>query len=348
MSSPDLRSLGENRTLTLVNGKRHVAGSPFSNAVDTGSIPAAMIERIEVITGGASAIYGSDAVSGVINVILRDDYEGVELNFDGSADLEDVGARSNNYSALVGASTEDGRGNVTFFAEMNNIAEVMEPDLQQAEAWGTIVNPDNTGEDDGIPDRLRRRYVGSEMINGFGVINPFGGGPRITFTPDGTPIDQVERIGTNSFAFGNFDQRYDTVFFGEDYRNYVPDQETLTLASTFRYDITDNIRFYGDIKYVDKKIEQQFQPSFRFGNVSINVEDNAYLDDVTRARLLDGGQSVVGFSRFFDDIGNRSASNDRKLWRFVGGFKVSSHLVIQTLITTCITPVVRFLTNVVR
>jgi outer membrane receptor protein involved in Fe transport len=321
LSSPDLRSLGENRTLTLVNGKRHVAGSPFSNAVDTGSIPAAMIERIEVITGGASAIYGSDAVSGVINVILRDDYEGVELNFDGSADLEDVGARTNNYSALVGASTEDGRGNVTFFAEMNNIAEVMEPDLQQAEAWGTIVNPDNTGEDDGIPDRLRRRYVGSEMINGFGVINPFGGGPRITFTPDGTPIDQVDRIGTNSFAFGNFDQRYDTVFFGEDYRNYVPDQETLTLASTFRYDITDNIRFYGDIKYVDKKIEQQFQPSFRFGNVSINVEDNAYLDDVTRARLLDGGQSVVGFSRFFDDIGNRSASNDRKLWRFVGGFQ---------------------------
>ena len=60
LSSPDLRSLGENRTLTLVNGKRHVAGSPFSNAVDTGSIPAAMIERIEVITGGASAIYGSD------------------------------------------------------------------------------------------------------------------------------------------------------------------------------------------------------------------------------------------------------------------------------------------------
>lgn len=321
LSSPDLRSLGENRTLTLVNGKRHVAGSPFSSAVDTGSIPAAMIERIEVITGGASAIYGSDAVSGVINVILRDDYEGVELNFDGTADLEDVGYRTNNYSALVGASTDDGRGNVTFFAEMNNIQQVMIPDLQQAENWGSIVNPDDTGEDDGIPDRLRRRNVGSEMINGFGVLNPFGGGPRITFTPDGSPIDQVSRDGTNSFAFGSFDQAYDTVFFTENYENYVPKQETLTLASTFRYDINDNIRFYGDVKYVDKQIEQQFQPSFRFGGLTIDVEENAFLDDATRARLLDGGQSQVTMARFFDDIGNRSASNDRKLWRFVGGFQ---------------------------
>ena len=94
------------------------------------------------------------------------------------------------------------------------------------------------------------------MINQFGVINPFGGGPRITFMPDGSPMDQVSRLENNSFAFGSFDQRYDSVFFGEDYVNYIPDQETVTLASTFRYDITDNIRFYGDVKHVDKKIEQ--------------------------------------------------------------------------------------------
>ena len=321
LSSPDLRSLGENRTLTLVNGKRHVAGSPFSNAVDTGSIPAAMIERIEVITGGASAIYGSDAVSGVINVILRDDYEGLEFRFDGTTDLEGVGNRTNNFSALYGHTTDDGKGNITFFAEKNNINQVMEPDLQQAAAWGTIVNPLDTGENDGIADRLRVPFVGSEMINQFGVINPFGGGPRITFMPDGSPMDQVSRLENNSFAFGSFDQRYDSVFFGEDYVNYIPDQVTVTLASTFRYDITDNIRFYGDVKHVDKKIEQQFQPSFRFGGIFVDVEDNAFLDESTRSRLLDGGQSVVEMSRFFTDIGNRTASNDRELFRFIGGFE---------------------------
>ena len=72
VSSADLRRLGSSRTLVLVNGKRHVAGAPGSSQVDLSTIPAALIERVEVITGGASAIYGSDAVSGVVNVILKD------------------------------------------------------------------------------------------------------------------------------------------------------------------------------------------------------------------------------------------------------------------------------------
>lgn len=321
LSSPDLRSLGDTRTLTLVNGKRHVAGSPFSNAVDTGAIPAAMIDRIEVITGGASAIYGSDAVAGVVNVILRDDYEGVELRATGSTDTESIGARSHTLSLLTGATTDDGRGNVTFFASKSSINEVLIPELQQAANWGTIVNPDNTGEEDGIPDRLRVRNVGSEMINGFGVINPFDDASRLTFTPGGVGTEQVMRDGTNSFAFGSFDQPYDSVFFTENYENYIPDQETITLASTFRYDLTDKMRFYGDVKYVDKDIAQQFQPSFSFGGLSINVEDNVYLDDATRQTLLNNGQTVVPMARFFDDIGNRSASNDRRLFRVVGGFE---------------------------
>ncbi|GBL03974.1 TonB-dependent receptor domain-containing protein [Glaciecola sp. KUL10] len=321
LSSPDLRSLGANRTLTLVNGKRHVAGTPFSSAIDTGTIPAAMIERIELITGGASAIYGSDAVSGVINIILKDDYEGTEIQMNGTRDMESIDYQTHGFSVLSGSTSDDGRGNVTFFAGYDRIKQVMRPQLQQAEANGTIANPDNTGEEDGIPDRLRVPFVGSEMINAFGVLNPFGGGPRITFNPDGSPRDQVSRDGTNSFAFGNFSERFDSVFFTDEYINYIPDQTTMTLASTFRYDITDDLRFYGDFKYVDKEIAQQFQPSFRFGNISINATDNPYLDEVTRQRLFDNGQTGnVQFSRFFDDIGNRSASNDRKLFRVVAGF----------------------------
>lgn len=322
ISSPDLRALGATRTLTLVNGKRHVAGSPFSNAVDTGTIPTAMIDRIEVITGGASAIYGSDAVAGVINVILKDNYEGFEARYSHSSDLEDVGTQNTAFSILAGATSQDGRGNVTFFAEKSSITEVLTPSLQQAQNFGTVNNPENGGEDDGIADKFRVPNVGSEFINQFGVLNPFSGGPRITFTPDGTGIAQVERDLTNSFAFGSFDQAYDTVFFTEQYENYIPAQDTLTLASTFRYDITDNIRFYGDMKYVDKDIEQQFQPSFRFGNVSINATDNPFLDDGTRQQLFDAGQTGdVSMARFFDDIGNRSAANDRRLYRIVSGFK---------------------------
>jgi outer membrane receptor protein involved in Fe transport len=327
LSSLDLRSLGASRTLVLVNGIRHVAGNPGTASVDTGAIPAAMIERVEIITGGASAIYGSDAVSGVVNIILKDDYEGTEVVVSGTQDTESVDYSTHSFSLLTGATSDDGRTNVTLFGSFDRIKQVMNPQLQQADNWGTILNPDNNDgsedtENNGIPDRLRVPNVGSEMINGFGVLNPFGGGPRITFTPDGSPIDQVNRIGTNSFAFGSFDQAYDTVFFTENYENYVPAQETITLASTFRHDLNDNVRFYGDFKYVDKDIEQQFQPSFRFGNVSVNATDNAFLDPVTRQRLFDNGQTGnVQFSRFFDDIGNRSAANDRKLYRIVAGAK---------------------------
>lgn len=322
LSAPDLRSLGRDRTLTLVNGIRHVAGAPGTSAIDTGAIPSALIDRVEIITGGASAIYGSDAVSGVINIILKDDFEGFEFNADLSDSTEGVGTKSDSFSVLAGATSDDGRGNVTFFAGKSNIREVLKPDLQQHEYSGTVINPENTGEEDGIADKLRVPFVGSEMINNFGVLNPFDNDSRLTFTPDGMGTDQVQRIKTNSFAFGNFDQAYDSVFFPDSYENYTPNQETITLASTFRYDFNDNVRMYGDIKYVDKAIRQQFQPAFSFGGLSINATENAFLDPAASQRLKDGGQAGdVSMARFFGDLGNRSASNDRELFRVVAGFE---------------------------
>ncbi len=322
LSAPNLRNLGANRTLTLVNGIRHVAGQPGTSAVDTGAIPSALIDRVEIITGGASAIYGSDAVSGVINIIMKDDFEGFEFNASMADSTEGVGTKNDSFSVLIGANSADEKGNVTFFAEKSNIREVLIPDLQQNKFWGTVVNPDNTGEEDGIPDRFRVPFVGSEMINDFGVLNPFSDASRITFTPGGVGVDQVTRDLTNSFAFGNFDQAYDSVFFGERFENYTPAQETVTFASTFRYDFNDNVRFYGEAKYVDKDIDQQFQPGFSFGGLSINATENAFLDEATRQRLADGGQTGnVQFARFFGDVGNRAASNDRELFRVVTGLE---------------------------
>src|SRR6478672_3670653 len=75
----DLRGLGESRTLVLVNGRRHITGSVGDFLVDTNTIPTDLIERVDVVTGGSSAVYGSDAVAGVVNFILKKDYEGVSL-----------------------------------------------------------------------------------------------------------------------------------------------------------------------------------------------------------------------------------------------------------------------------
>lgn len=108
----NLRGLGANRTLVLVNGRRHVAGVDGQQAVDINSIPTALIERVETLTGGASSIYGADAVTGVVNFILRDDFEGLEGNIQGGLASRGDTWRINT-DLTWGTNFADGRGNIT-------------------------------------------------------------------------------------------------------------------------------------------------------------------------------------------------------------------------------------------
>ena len=107
-----LRGLGVERTLVLVNGRRHVAGVGGSQAVDIGSIPQQLIERVEVLTGGASAIYGADAVTGVVNFIMKDDFEGLNINVTGGIS-GDGDAENFSVSGLYGMNFAGDRGNLT-------------------------------------------------------------------------------------------------------------------------------------------------------------------------------------------------------------------------------------------
>ena len=320
LSALDLRRLGSVRTLVLINGKRHVAGAPGSATVDTSTIPTALIERIEVITGGASAIYGSDAVSGVVNIIMKDNYEGFQVSANAATSTEGVGAKNHTLSLLAGSEIADGKGNVTFYATLDYFKETLKEDIQQFSSFGSIDNPLDTGEDDGIADRLTVPNVGSEFIHANGVISPFGGGVgRYTFDDAGNPVLQTERQYTNSFAFGNFPDGCDYCFFPEDYENYQPGVNKINLGSAFNYEIAEDTSFFSEFKYVRSDITQQFQPSFRFGNISINVQDNPYLDAGLRQQLLDNGDTSVSMAKFFDELGNRSADNRRELFRYVGG-----------------------------
>lgn len=109
-SALDLRGLGTERTLTLVNGRRHVAGIEGTAAVDISTIPSGLIERVDILSGGASAVYGSDALTGVVNFILKDDFEGFEVTAQaGTADSYGT----EKISALGGLNFDGGRGNVT-------------------------------------------------------------------------------------------------------------------------------------------------------------------------------------------------------------------------------------------
>jgi iron complex outermembrane recepter protein len=114
-STVSLRGLGPNRNLVLINGRRAMPIDPRM-VVDTNTIPASAIQRVEVISGGASAVYGADAVGGVVNFILKDNYEGanVDVRF---GDTEHGGDQTVTISGLFGANVADGRGNVMFGLE---------------------------------------------------------------------------------------------------------------------------------------------------------------------------------------------------------------------------------------
>lgn len=126
IASISLRGFGANRSLVLVNGKRPTPINPLM-VTDINGIPSALIQRVETITGGASAVYGADAVAGVTNFILRNDFEGFE--FDTQYGItDDGGADETRISAIFGANLGDGRGNVTMGLERYNRDELRRVD----------------------------------------------------------------------------------------------------------------------------------------------------------------------------------------------------------------------------
>ena len=152
----NLRNLGEDRTLVLVDGRRHVAGSPGSQAVDINMIPLALIERIEVLTGGASAIYGADGVSGVVNFVMKRDFEGAagRVQIGGS---EQGGADSAVASMTVGANFDEGKGNITLSAEVARTTAVTSADRDFSLPGSRLIlarNPNDIPDDPNVYDRV--------------------------------------------------------------------------------------------------------------------------------------------------------------------------------------------------
>jgi len=115
----NLRGMGAERTLVLVNGRRHVAGVAETSVVDINSIPRALIKNVEVLTGGASAIYGADAVTGVVNFILDRTFDGLEMSVQGSTSDRGDGQTLDGY-VKWGKNFKDGRGNITLVGEYNH------------------------------------------------------------------------------------------------------------------------------------------------------------------------------------------------------------------------------------
>jgi outer membrane receptor protein involved in Fe transport len=128
IASVNLRGIGTNRTLVLVDGRRPQP-SNAALVVDVNSIPSAAIERVETITGGASAVYGPDALAGVVNFVLKDNFEGIEMDFQQSMTQESDGEESR-FTTLFGMNSADGRGNMMLGLEVFDRSAVWQRDRE--------------------------------------------------------------------------------------------------------------------------------------------------------------------------------------------------------------------------
>lgn len=169
----DLRGLGPNRTLILLNGER-LPPSTTTGVTDISQIPTGLIQRVDVVTGGASAVYGSDAIAGVINFILRDDYQGLEVT--GQTNIAEEGIGFNfAMNGILGGNFADGKGNITVYASYFDRDAVSQSRLPYSRTSGALLF-DNTLGTTVLVDQV------SEFPTNFGGTVSGGGSATSPFT----------------------------------------------------------------------------------------------------------------------------------------------------------------------
>ncbi len=206
----NLRSLGAGRTLTLVDGRRHVSSLGGSLAVDVDSIPRLLIENVEIITGGASSVYGADAVSGVLNFVLRKDFEGLEIDTH-YGQINQDGQANSRISALAGVNLFDDRLNLWAFAEYEDLDELTNDHIDWLSAnyglVGTDVDPAaglGLGpQTDGIVDA--RVYSGLRSLQRvrWSVVNLANNQPATPTTDPDVPYNNCTGPSTANYINGN-------------------------------------------------------------------------------------------------------------------------------------------------
>ena len=257
----DLRGLGTSRTLVMVNGRRWVPARQ-DGVVDLNTIPASLIENVEIITGGASAVYGSDAIGGVVNFKLKDDFEGVEIStlYDVTTEGD---AEKFNLDLTMGGNFADDRGNAVLYIGYSKREALFQGDRDFASVALT------EGDDGLIPG-------GSSGIPGTRVF----GGPTLNIGPNaGSSLGRFNQDGSGA------------AFTAADRFNYAPDnflqlpQERLTMSAFSHFYINDETRIYSEISFIRNEVPQELAPTPAFTTITVNPNSAFFAADVQDAIL---------------------------------------------------------------
>ncbi|TFG41142.1 MAG: TonB-dependent receptor [Chromatiales bacterium] len=295
----NLRDLGAGRSLVMLNGRR-LAPSGVGGAVDVNNIPKALIDRVEIITGGATTVYGSDAIAGVANFITRDDFDG--FGIDTSAYVTEVGD-SNTYDINVTYGLNFDKGNLTLYAGYYDREETFAGEREftsvvLTDTWeGTVVES------------------GSSTIPAGMVFAPridFGNGPvRVMFDANGDPVPYDPSTDFYNYAPVNYLQ--------------IP-LRRVSGGAMFHYDLSSSIEIYAELQLAKNSATQTLAPVPAAGFFEINT-DNPVLTAATRQLFIDNlfpagpGLVSMGFSRRMLDLGPRTIKNEREYSRVVTGLR---------------------------
>lgn len=315
----DLRNMGTARTLVLVDGKRHVSSSAGAQSVDTNTIPSVWVERVEIITGGASAVYGADAVTGVVNFILKKNIEGLSVSVTkGASELSDYKNEKATFS--YGTNFDNDRGNVAFAVEYSGQDTLNALDHPWTDgSYRSLRNPDQNEEnkdDPNFPDKIYTPNAGYYAINNAGVFASSNGYVN-SFNPDGSlrelyigdQVDGLSCANCDSFNLAQFNE-------------IQPEFERYNVNFKVNYDVAEDMNAYFEAKYVSSEGESIGQPAFFFFNPDNSIKiDNAYLDPTVKAVMEEEDVSSIMVNRMMTDLGRRIENNTRETTRFVAGLR---------------------------
>jgi len=326
----NLRSLGANRTLVLLDGQRSVT-SATTGLIDINTFPQALISRVEVVTGGASAAYGSDAVGGVVNFVLDREYEGLKSNYQyGETTYGDIPTQL--FSLTAGKSFAEGRGHALFSVEVfdqkgehtiNRDWNDLGYFQMQNPKWTQALNGIN-----GEPERYVGAGIGPSLhthgglitagpLRGttFGTINPATGTAavgQLVFGEVGGPwmrggdfeLTRQGHVGSNSLA---------------------SDESRQTFFGRASWELTPSTSVYGQMSVSEFQGLSYYQQTPNTGNVTIR-SDNAYLPASVRTQMAGLNLSSFSMGTTNNGIAAAGSDNTRKVTRYVFGAEGSLDL----------------------
>lgn len=289
----DLRGMGSQRTLVLLNGRRMVnSGSGADSSVDLNSIPVAMIARVEILKDGASAVYGSDAIAGVVNIITKKDFEGFQLDFNGSGTDKGDG-RNGDVSALYGFNTDG--GNYTFGAAYSDRRGVIQSDRSWTKPGSSSFVP-NGGLVGNVLDENGQPVLDEDGVNEKEV--------KINQGQNWSPLENGYNFTQDSF--------------------YQTPSERRSLFANMTQELGNDVVLTADALYTNRRSNQQLAPQpadimLDVCGPDVDPAKCVTLDNSMAAAGIVADDGMVNYRRRMNDVGPRIYSQDTDTWRLSAG-----------------------------